>query len=442
MKILYYDVFCGISGDMNLGALVDLGVDFDYLKTELKKLNIEEEFDLVRSSGVKHGITGTKVDVVLHNQDGHEQPHNHHGHHGHEHSHKDHGRSHEHEHPHKHTHEEHAHIHTHESHSHDHSHGSHDHRNFATIKEMINSSDLKEEVKNTAIEIFRYVAEAEGKVHGKPLEEVHFHEVGATDSIVDIVGAAICLDALKVDQVMASPVQVGGGFVRCAHGMMPVPAPATAEILRDVPVRYNVVQSETTTPTGAAILKATVGTYTDTNELSIVKVGYGIGNKDFEVPNVLRVYLAETEGNSSDLQIEKQFEMSCNIDDMTGERFGYVEKTLFEAGALDVWKTPIMMKKGRPATKLSVLFKEEQRSVLQEIIFRETTTAGVRETSVTKYMMKRSYEKVATKYGDVQVKHLYLNGEVVKSKPEYEDCLHLAVTNHVSIQAIYDELKL
>lgn len=471
MKILYYDVFCGISGDMNLGALVDLGVDFNYLKEELKKLAIDEEFELVKSSGMKHGITGTKVDVVLLNQAGHEQEHNHHGHsheahthekghtheegHTHDHSHGDHtheaGDTHDHSHG-DHVHEAgHTHDHSHEDHSHEgghtHSHGghthSHDHdRNFAIIKELIESSEFSGNVKKTAVEIFRLVAEAEGKVHGKPIEQVHFHEVGATDSIVDIVGAAICLDALKVDKVMASSVQVGGGFVRCAHGRMPVPAPATAEILSEVPLNYNLVQAETTTPTGAAILKATVDEFTDNHQLSITKVGYGLGNKDFEVPNLLRVYLAEVKQDTTDLEIVQQYVMECNIDDMSGERYSYVEQMLFEDGALDVWKTPIIMKKGRPATKLSLLFRREDREKLQKIVLSETTTAGVRETAVTKYMMKRAFEKVTTLYGEVSVKHFYLNGKRVKSKPEYEECLALSQKHHVGISEIYKSIKI
>lgn len=446
MKVLYYDLFCGISGDMNLGALVDLGVDFEYLKKELKKLKIDEEFELVRSSGKKHGITGTKVDVILFNQGDHKQAHNHHGHTKHtheEHTHEAH--SHE-EHSHEaHTHgdhEAHTHHHTEETHSHDHGH-SHDHsRNFAVIKAMINSSDLNDKVKTNAVEIFRLVAVAEGKVHGKPMDEVHFHEVGATDSIVDIVGAAICLDALDVDKVMASSVQVGGGFVRCAHGRMPVPAPATAEILFDVPMKYNVVQSETTTPTGAAILKATVEEFTDNHSLSIKKIGYGLGNKDFEIPNVLRVYLAEVEEQQTDLEVVQQYVMACNIDDMSGERFAYVENKLFEAGALDVWKTPIIMKKGRPATKLSVLFKNEDRNELQRLLLTETTTAGLREIPVTKYMMKRDFETITTKYGDVKVKNFYLSGEKIKSKPEYEMCLELAEKHNVGISEIYRSIRM
>lgn len=445
MKVLYYDLFCGISGDMNLGALVDLGVDFDYLGSELKKLNIEDEFELVRHTGMKHGITGTKVDVVLHNQGDHKQEHNHHGHQheeNHTHDNPEHTHNHaSHTHDTAHGHHHMDHNHSHEGHEHTHDNKQHEHRNFALIKEMINSSDLKDQVKATAVEIFRLVAVAEGKVHGKPMEEVHFHEVGATDSIVDIVGAAICLDALKVQKVMASSVQVGGGFVRCAHGRMPVPAPATVEILEGVPMKYNIVPFETTTPTGAAILKATVSEFTDDVQLTVEKIGYGLGNKDFEIPNMTRVYLGEIAEMANDLIIEEQFLMDCNIDDMSGELYTYVEEKLFEGGALDVFKTPIIMKKGRPATKLSVLFKADNRTALQNILLKETTTAGVRETKVTKYMMQRDFETVSTKYGDIRVKNLFLKGEKVKSKPEYTDCAKLAERHGVGISEIYKTIQ-
>ena len=421
MKILFYDVFCGISGDMNMGALVDLGVDFDHLKQELAKLKIDEEFRLIKHRGIKHGITGTKVDVVLLNQD---QDHHH-----------------DHEHDHHHDHDDSHHNHDHSHHDHDHGHGNHNHhRNFAMIREMIVSSDLSPRVKELSVEMFRLVAEAEGKVHGKPLEEVHFHEVGATDSIVDIVGAAICLEALQVDRVMATKVQVGGGFVQCAHGRMPVPAPATAEILKDVPLAYNVVPFETTTPTGAAILKATVNGFDEGQNFEVQKIGYGLGFKDFEVPNVLRVYLAE-DNRSKDLEVEEQYIMSCNIDDMNPEIFTYVEDKLFSAGALDVYKTPIMMKKGRPAIKLSVLFSEKDREVLQRVLFRETSTAGVRETAVTKYMLPREMARVETKYGPVRVKHLMMDGALLKSKGEYEDCRALAEKHDISIHEIYKEVQ-
>ncbi len=448
MRILYYDVFCGLSGDMNLGGMVDLGVDFEYLKKELDKLNIRDEFELTMKKVVKHGITGTKVDVKLLNQpDDHYdegywgQGENGTQDHGHDHHHGDQAHDHDHletwHHHHDHDHQGTGH------HHHDHHHHHHDYRNFQVIREMIESSDLKEKVKETAIKIFRIIAEAEGKVHGKPLDQVHFHEVGATDSIVDIVGSAICLDALGVDKVMASTVQVGGGFVSCAHGKMPVPAPATAEILKGLPVAYNIVPFETTTPTGAAILKAIVDEYTDHHELEILQVGYGSGNKDFEVPNMIRMYLAEEKkaGTLSDLEVASQWMMETNIDDMNPELYGYIEEKLFDLGALDVTKTPIIMKKGRPGTKLSILFSSENRHKLMEFVLKETSAAGVREYEVNKYMMKRNFRQVSTTYGQVTVKDLILDGQVIKSKPEYEDCRHLAKDNQVSIQDIYEAVR-
>ncbi|GAA0181646.1 hypothetical protein SH2C18_41520 [Clostridium sediminicola] len=280
MKILYYDCFAGISGDMNLGAMIDLGVKEEYLKEELAKLNLDGEFQIEVKRDSRKGISGTKVDVVLLNQ--HE--HHHHneenhccGHHG------DHQCC-----------NEHKHVHINEEHGHSHSHShSHEHRNLIHIEKIINESSLNNNVKELSKKMFLKVAEAEAKVHGKDLYEVHFHEVGATDSIVDIIGAAICLDYLKVDEVMASTVQVGGGFVKCAHGLMPVPAPATAEILKGIPITSGIIKYEATTPTGAAILATTVKEFTDSKDFTIEKTGYGVGTIDKEIPNILRVFLAK-----------------------------------------------------------------------------------------------------------------------------------------------------
>lgn len=274
MRILYYDCFAGISGDMNLGAMIDLGVKEEYLKEELFKLNLDGEFELKVKKDIRKGISGTKVDVILlnqHDDDDHSEENHKHIH--------DH--SHNHEHIHSHKHEEHGHTH------------SHEHRNLMDIEKIIDESTLSNNVKELSKKMFLKVAEAEAKVHGKELYEVHFHEVGATDSIVDIIGAAICLDYLKVDKVMASTVQVGGGFVKCAHGLMPVPAPATAEILKGVPITSGIVKYEATTPTGAAILATAVEEFTDSKDFVIEKTGYGVGTIDKEIPNVLRVFLAK-----------------------------------------------------------------------------------------------------------------------------------------------------
>jgi uncharacterized protein (DUF111 family) len=323
MKTLYYDCFCGISGDMNLGAMVDLGVNPEYLKSELAKLPMASEFEVIIQKAVKKGIEGTKVDVRLTGEapvKHHEHAHPKHDHHAHTHENEAHKHSHDHA-AHAHTHENAAHAHTHENaahaHTHDHPtihththekalhvhnnapHALHEHRNLAIIDSMISGSTLSESVKALSLKIFMEVAKAEAKVHGKPLQEVHFHEVGAVDSIVDIVGAAICFEALGVERVVSSSVQLGGGFVKCDHGMMPVPAPATAEILKGVPVRIGLVASEMTTPTGAAILKALVNEYSDQMSMNIAKIGYGLGTREHEFPNVLRVMILEEADDSN-----------------------------------------------------------------------------------------------------------------------------------------------
>lgn len=396
MRVLYYDCFCGISGDMNLGALIDLGVDKNYLVNEISKLNLNSEFDIKIEKALKNGIDGTRVDVLL-------KEHHH-----------EHGDGHEDEHEH------------------------HHHRNLQDIKSIINSSSLKDSIKKASMEIFMKVAEAEAKVHNKPIDMVHFHEVGAIDSIVDIVGAAICLDYLKVDKILASPVQVGGGFVKCAHGIIPVPAPATIEILRNIPIKSGIVQFETTTPTGAAIIAANVEEFIDRVDFSIESIGYGIGHRDLEIPNVLRVYLGEQESKEEEVE---HFIIETNIDDMNPELYGYIEERLFANGAFDAYMTPIIMKKGRPATKLTIFTNAENEKAVLDVIFKETTSIGVRKYKVDKIKLDRDIVEVDTKYGKINVKNSYYNGELVKSKAEYEDCKRLAVENKVSILEIYKEVN-
>lgn len=307
MRILYYDCFCGISGDMNLGALIDLGVDPEHLKSELAKLPMANEFELEIFKAQKKGIEGTKVNVLLKTGDsqGHQghrhlDDHDHSGHHHHHHQ------GHSHSHSHNHSHQGHRHLDDldHSGHRHLDDHSGHHHRNLSHIEALIDNSSLSDSVKALSKKIFMEVAVAEAKVHGKSLEEVHFHEVGAVDSIVDIVGAAICFEALSVDKVMSSSVELGGGFVKCDHGMMPVPAPATAEILKGVPVKKGLVDKEMTTPTGAAILKALVSVYSDQLQMNVSKIGYGLGTRDLEFPNVLRVMLL-TEADSKEGLVKK-----------------------------------------------------------------------------------------------------------------------------------------
>lgn len=414
MKVLYYDCFCGISGDMNLGALLDLGVDEDYLRRELSKLNLDAEYELQVKKDNKNGISGTRVDVVLKNA------------------------MHVHKHDHEHVHEHHHHHH-HEliGMEADNGHTHHAHRTFKDIENIIVNSALSDRVKKLSLDIFMKVAEAEAKVHGKPLYEVHFHEVGAVDSIVDIVGAAVCLDYLNVDEIMASSVQVGGGFVKCAHGIIPIPAPATVEILKDIPMKSGLVSFETTTPTGAAILAANVGVFTDQMDFSVEKIGYGIGHRELEIPNVLRIYLGYKDRNNTE---EDQYILETNIDDMNPEFYEYIEEKLFAQGALDVFKTAISMKKGRLATKLSMLVNDEVEKNVLDIIFRETTSLGVRKYKVEKIMLQRKFVKISTSYGDVTVKNAYYQGEKVKYKPEYEDCKRIANEKNIPIEKVYREV--
>lgn len=456
MKVLYYDCFCGISGDMNLAALLDLGVPKEYLIKEISKLKLNSEYEIKIEKAAKHGITGTRVDVILKNQ-----VHNHDHmaekvieHHGdkdeyiHEisntHNHEN-GESHDFFNENNHTHENHNHAHTDDeeySHSHDeiHTHTNnheHHHRNLKDIENIINLSDLKDNVKKSSMDMFMKVAEAEAKVHGKTLYEVHFHEVGAVDSIIDMVGAAICIDYLNVDKIMASHVQVGGGFVKCAHGLMPVPAPATVEILKNIPINTGIVPFETTTPTGAAILASNVQEFNQKIDFSIKKIAYGIGHRDLDIPNVLRVYLGEEEAFE---EIEEQYILETNIDDMNPEFYGYVEEKLFEKGALDVFKTAIFMKKGRPGVKLSVLVNEQSEKDILEVIFEETTSIGIRKYKVEKIMLNRDFSKIKTKYGDITIKKSYYKGKLIKYKPEYEECRSIAKENNITMEKIYKEV--
>ncbi|MCE5222209.1 MAG: nickel pincer cofactor biosynthesis protein LarC [Clostridium sp.] len=451
MKVLYYDCFCGISGDMNLAALLDLGVPKEYLIEEISKLNLDSEYEIKINKAEKHGITGTRVDVILKNQTINEGDvvekvlDNHHQHkdeHVHENSnHHIHDSTNEECHTHEHINEKHHdHEHNHPqdgNHTHTNNH-EHHHRNLKDIENIINSSALKVKVKKLSMDMFMKVAEAEAKVHGKTLYEVHFHEVGAIDSIIDMVGAAICIDYLEVDKIIASPVQVGGGFVKCAHGLMPVPAPATVEILKNIPINTGIVPFETTTPTGAAILAANVQEFTPKIDFSIKKVAYGIGHRDLEIPNVLRVYLGEEETFE---KIEEQYILDTNIDDMNPEFYGYVEEKLFEKGALDVFKTAIFMKKGRLGVKLSVLVNEQCEKSVLDVIFEETTSIGVRKYKVEKIMLNREFSKVKTQYGDITIKKSYYKGKLIKYKPEYEECRSIAKEKNITLGKVYKEVS-
>ncbi|NDV26802.1 nickel pincer cofactor biosynthesis protein LarC [Desulfovibrio sp. JC010] len=418
MNILYYDCFSGISGDMNLAAMIDLGVDPELLKTELSKLGLADEFSLKISQDSRKGIFGTRVDVEL-AREGHH-------HHGHGHEHGEHG-------PHHHDHD-----HTHHAHDHTHSHHHHgEHRNLKDIEKLINNSALSDKVKATSLAIFKRVAEAEAKIHGSTLYEVHFHEVGATDSIVDIVGAAICFHELEIEQVWCSSIELGGGFVNCAHGRMPVPAPATSGILAGKPTTQGAVPKETTTPTGAAILAELVDNFSDSPRMAVQKTAYGIGHRDNEIPNVLRVQLAKVEQRSDSLPTVPARLLQCNIDDMTGEMLGAALDQLMEDGAMDVHFTPIVMKKNRPATTLSLLCSAEDEDKFKRLIFKHTTTLGIKSTDIEKTILGISFDKLETPLGSVTMKNAILDGEIIRSKPELEDCRALAKKHGIPLSEVY-----
>ncbi len=424
MKYLYYDCFSGISGDMNLGAMLDLGVPEEYLKDELKKLPVSGYRIEVRQD-IRRGVTGTKVDVML---EGEDAEYRHADSDAHTHDHDSHG--HDHDHQHTHDHEEHG-------HSHDEDHGAahhhHDTGSYASIREAIGSSDLNQEVKDVSLRIFRNIAEAEAKIHGNEIDAVHFHEVGSVDAIIDIVGAAVCFDYVKqhlgVQGVIASTVEVGGGMVRCAHGLFPVPAPAVSEILKGVPVHTGRVPFEATTPTGAAILKTVTDEFVTTTDFVIEKVAYGLGTKDAETPNVVRLCLVEREivgDRVTDTDTTEAVLVEANIDDMNPEVYEHVMELLFGVGAKDVYMTPIIMKKSRPAVILSTLCSRSELAAVREILFLHTTTLGVRERVVTKTFLRREETIVNTKYGKVRVKRAFYDGREIKAKPENEDCRRLA----------------
>jgi hypothetical protein len=307
---------------------------------------------------------------------------------------------------------------------------------------MIGESGLSQRVKSMSLKIFTKIAEAEAKVHGHPLDDVHFHEVGAIDSIVDIVGASVCMELLQADRVLSSTVEMGSGLIHCAHGILPVPAPATVEILKGIPIRIGGVSHEATTPTGAAILAATVDQFTQIADFNVTQIGYGIGRRDTDTPNVLRVFLGEDPQGElvQDVEREEAFLVECNIDDMNPELYDDVMESLFQKGALDVFLTPVIMKKSRPAVKISVLCGDRERRAVEEIFWLKTSTFGLRTQRISKAMLKRDFSVRSTKYGKITMKSAYFRGKRIKSKPEYEDCRKLAKEKGVNVKHIFDSL--
>jgi len=406
-NILFIEPNSGASGDMMIGALLDLGFSFEELREKLLLLPLEG-YRLSAGKCNRSGIQATKFDVHEHVHNVHE-----HGHNGHEHGHGRHEHGHD---GHKHGHDGHSH-HRHEHH----------HRTFADIRAMIDGSRLSPWVKEKSIEAFRRLAEAEGKIHGHPADNVHFHEVGAVDSIVDIVGTMIIMESFRSMRVASSAVNVGQGTMKCQHGVYPVPGPAAQELLRDVPIFSNSVTGELTTPTGAALLTTLVNEFGARPPMKITATGYGAGTR--ETPggaNVLRISIGEIISEKTDADVEQVAVIEAAIDDMNPQIFGYFQEKALAAGALDVYAEPIQMKKNRPAMKITCVCAVDDIRRFAEIIFRETTTIGIRYTIADRITLSREFREVLTQYGSVAMKVSLLDGRPVNFIPEFEDCRKLA----------------
>lgn len=438
-KSLYFECYSGISGDMTVGALLDLGADPQVLKKSLDSLEIDG-YQIHIGRTKKCGIDACDFDVEIPDQPEYDEGHMHHHHdeeeeHEHHHHHDD-EEEHEHEHHHHHDEEEHEHHHHHDEAGHDHDHHHHHvHRNIHDVFAVIDRLD-NEHAKEIAKKIFMIVAEAESKAHGIPIDEVHFHEVGAIDSIVDIVAAAVCIDNLGIDDIIISDLYEGSGHVHCAHGQMPVPVPATANIAaaNDLHLKITDARGEMVTPTGAAIAAALRTSDTLPADYSILRIGLGAGKKDFPRANVLRVMMIESRDNAS--ARDELWVLESNIDDSTGEMLGHTLNLLMEAGARDAWFSPIFMKKNRPAYMLSVLCCEDKLEELEGIIFRETTTIGIRRHSVERTILSRRPAAVSTPYGDVTVK-VCGEGSRAFAYPEYDSVEEVSRRAGVPFKTVY-----
>ena len=379
-NILYFDIIGGISCDMTLASLLDLGVPKEIFLQELNKLNMDNEFEIEIDYKYENGIKGTKVNVITKEQ--------------------------------------------------------HCHRNLIDVYDIIDNSRLNNNIKERAKEIFMIVAKAEAKVHGTTIDKIHFHEVGAIDSIVDIVGSCILLDLLNIDKVYSTSVPLGSGFIQCAHGVIPAAAPATVEILKNIPVKFNYVKGECTTPTGAAIIKTICDEFIDELDFNTKKIGYGVGHKKFEKPNILRVALAQEDEHN-----EVVYEIVANIDDMSSEIYSYLFEKIMDEGALDVFTESIFMKKNRPAYKISILTKKKDLNKFIKLLLTETSTFGVRYKEYNRAKLDRKFIEVDTIYGKVKVKLGYYNNKLIKLKPEYEQCKLISKTLNIELREVYNEIN-
>ncbi|GHS86998.1 UPF0272 protein [Synergistales bacterium] len=383
MKTLYFDCFAGISGDMLVGALFALSPDLNAFKAELAKMTAfnSDDYSVSFEESAKNGITGT-----------------------------------------------HFKVHTHEHHP---------HRGLHDIEGIIMSSSLSERIKRETMRAFALLADAEARVHGTTPDKIHFHEVGAVDSILDIVGTYILIDKLGWPRVLCSPINVGSGTVQCAHGVLPVPAPATEILLRNVPIYSNGSPMERTTPTGALLAKCLADAFSPLPGGVIVTSSYGLGTRDSDIPNVLRVLLMESAPKEPEgFERDRVASLAANIDDMNPQDFALVCERLFEAGALDVWCESIFMKKGRPGVKLSCLCESESADALSKLMLKNTTTQGVRRSTLDRVKLCYKIEKISTSLGELNVKTAYLDGEPLRSTPEYEDVKRIAVARGLSMPEV------
>jgi len=441
MRIAYLECFSGMSGDMFLGALLDAGVASKTMEDTVAALNVGARLEISRV--VRSGISASKVDVWVDGQKdlpreeywaGQEDE-----------------REHEHSHAAEHEHQHQGHSHSfageisragapapQEDLPHKHSHG----RGLTEIRKIILAASISECAKKTAVAIFEALGRAEAKVHNTSIEKVHFHEVGAVDAMVDIVCAAVGAEALGVEEIICSPLNVGGGMVKCAHGTFPVPAPATVELLANAPVYSSGLQAELVTPTGAAIVKTLASRFAAFPEMKIEKSGYGAGSRDFPGhPNVVRLTVGETapDALAAKTASETITVLEANLDDLNPQVFGYVMDRALEEGALDAFGVPVQMKKNRPGMILTILCKHEDANKLTQLLFSETTTLGVRRRDETRRILARRWENVRTQWGEVRIKIASMNGTVTNYAPEYEDCRRIAAEHHVPLKQVMGE---
>lgn len=411
MRTLYLECNMGASGDMFLGALLDICEEKQVFLDKMQALNLPG-VHIHADKGEKCGVSGTSITVHIHG----EEEHSHDitlGNHGHTHDHGHHHHGHE---PHQQDH----------SHSHEHTHGS-----MAEIRSWIANAPVSDKVKKDALGVYEILAQGEAEVHGTTPDQVHFHEVGTLDALADILGSCILMEMISPDRVVASPIHVGRGQVKCAHGILPVPAPATAKILTGIPIYSGEVTGELCTPTGAALLKYFVSSYGAMPMMILEKVGYGLGKKDFPVANCLRAMLGQFSGAEDEI-----IELTCNLDDMTGEAVGYTLEKLMQEGALDVFITPIQMKKSRPAVMLTCMCSPSMEDKMTKLILKHTTTLGVRRKPCERTVMSWEIIEKETPYGMIRLKRAWGYG-IHKIKPEYEDVRCAAEKHHVSFETVY-----